>query len=175
VVPMRPEEGYVSLVNPPSLSVFLIFPLLVLPFTSLCWGYEAFGPPDPRSQKKQLLRRFIGWRARRRRRRMRRRSGPTRRCWPAIHWKSVVEHRRGSLSQHQGVGRQRGDGGPYGLQPRGWAQSALASAGPYGGMVPSTQGPAASLSRTRASTEPALAPTLAKKARAVKEEVAPPP
>jgi hypothetical protein len=48
VVPMCPEQGYVSLVSPLFLPMFLIFPLLVLLFLSLYRGCEAFGPPDPR-------------------------------------------------------------------------------------------------------------------------------
>jgi hypothetical protein len=58
--------------------------LPILLILSLLRGYEAFGPPDPQSRKKQKARRRAGWRPRMRRR-TRRRSGPTRKYWPAMH------------------------------------------------------------------------------------------
>jgi hypothetical protein len=52
VMPMHPKQGYVSLVSPLFLPMFLIFTLLILLFLSLCRGCEAFGPPDPSSGRR---------------------------------------------------------------------------------------------------------------------------
>jgi hypothetical protein len=95
VMAMRPEQGHVSLVSPLFLPLFLVFPLLVLLLLSLHRGCKAFGLPDPRFRKTQLPGRRVGWQLRRRRTRTRRRSGPTRRCWPTMHWRSVVGRMRG--------------------------------------------------------------------------------
>jgi hypothetical protein len=60
VVPMRPEQGYVSLVSPLFLSMFSVFPHLGLPPHLLYRGCGASGPPEPRSRRTRLLGRCVG-------------------------------------------------------------------------------------------------------------------
>jgi hypothetical protein len=79
VVPMHPEEGYVSLVS----LLFFIFDLQLLLFhpslTFLSLGKDsgASGPPDPRSQRTWWPGRCAGWQPKSRSgRKTRRRGGP---------------------------------------------------------------------------------------------------
>jgi hypothetical protein len=59
VVPMHPEQGYVSLVSPLFFWFFLLF-VLVVPSHPLDRGSRASGPPDPRSQRTRLPERCAG-------------------------------------------------------------------------------------------------------------------
>jgi hypothetical protein len=99
VVPMHPEQGYMSSLVSPLFFVFVFgFPSshLSLTFSSTLQGLWGFRTADPQSQQARWPGRCAGWRLRRRRgRRTRKRSGPARRCWPMIHWRSTAERRRG--------------------------------------------------------------------------------
>jgi hypothetical protein len=192
IVPMRPEEGFVSLVS----LLFFFFDLQFLPFRpsltflSLGRDSEASRLPDPRSQG---------------------RGGQA--GAPAGGRRAAAKERRGKEVDPQEYGGPRrvgdapqsaGEGGAparvlspalrkrmmmmtmmmmmmmmmevrAGFSPEARLSSAPASTGPSGDAALPSQGPAASLSEARASVELAPIPAEAKEAEVVEEEVTPLP
>jgi hypothetical protein len=183
VVPMRPEQGYVSLVSPLFLSMFSVFPSSWLTSSSPLQGLRGFWttrtsvPKDATArevcrleaeakkkdeEKKRACKKMLARNSLEKRCRSRAREGLPLEASP-------------STKEEEGDDDDEGMEVRMGFSPKAEPGSVPASVDPSGDAIASAHGPVVSLPRARASVEPAPVPASVEEEGDMEGEVAPSP